>query len=613
MTTYTLNPNATWLAVYNLNTGTMPTNNVVFSELTADIWKNDTSITLKTGEWALFTWWMVATIEQLQDDWKTATAREVVLISWINGDTLTITRWYEKCVMNDTATPKVMWNEKQTFTSWARISVYVSKALLNWVQTRLAQVNCPCNTQVYNDSLAISSCVANNCDDWRDKLYSEKARRCYNDCWFGDWSDWDCVITQNTFLCANCDYNFKNLTICKNVLVRFMWAWTPRINVQRRFCNMWTIDLRWWTFVWACSKVDWITGCTVSNNACSTCYNAMCYGCWWAWWSWYTNWTAWANATTSWWWVWWNGGCWLSWNVRYIWNYEWREEYTCSPWACWWSANWNNGWCGWVGWSAWWDAYCWYYPQGRWWGGWWGGWWWYFEWNWWDWWAPWYAVYNVCRYSNWWNWWNGWIWWKGWKWWWPWTALHNYCSFSYCYNNGWNGWNWYIGWDWWRWDDMLCYAHWNWWNGWRWVVCWWNGADSWKSNSNRPNNFHAWNWWQAINNMYWLILHACEYYNCCIMAKGWDWWRWWNAIASDWSWQWSTHWASWWCGWCGGCGANGWHVSVAYVKLLNLWSINTSKWLWWKGWCNRCVYDCITYCADWTDWAEWWNKVIKPF
>ena len=40
MTTYCLDPNYTWLAVYNLNTATMPTNNVVFSELIADLSAN---------------------------------------------------------------------------------------------------------------------------------------------------------------------------------------------------------------------------------------------------------------------------------------------------------------------------------------------------------------------------------------------------------------------------------------------------------------------------------------------------------------------------------------------------------------------------------------------
>ena len=48
MTTYCLDPNETWLAVYTLNTATMPTNNVVFSNITADISASATSITVKT-------------------------------------------------------------------------------------------------------------------------------------------------------------------------------------------------------------------------------------------------------------------------------------------------------------------------------------------------------------------------------------------------------------------------------------------------------------------------------------------------------------------------------------------------------------------------------------
>ena len=605
MTTYTLNPNATWLAVYNLNTGTMPTNNVVFSELTADIWKNDTSITLKTGEWALFTWWMVATIEQLQDDWKTATAREVVLISWINGDTLTITRWYEKCVMNDTATPKVMWNEKQTFTSWARISVYVSKALLNWVQTRLAQVNCPCNTQVYNDSLAISSCVANNCDDWRDKLYSEKARRCYNDCWFWDWSDWDCVITQNTFLCANCDYNFRNLTICSWVLVRFEWQGVPRINVQRKFCNLWTIDLRWWTFVWACSKTDWLTGCSVWNNACAVCYNAMCWWCWWSWWWGYWSWTSWANASWNSWWAWWNWGCWYEWHYCRCWSY-----WTVEQWNCWSPAVWCNGWkWGKWYWPASWECDCWTIIGYDWWG--WWGWGWAPYGNGWDWWNAWAAGWYGCFRGCWGNGWNSWIWWTGWKWGdgWNWTWNCNNWFIS------WNGWNWgngYIGWNGWRNAASNYHGSWNAWHGWKWIICWWQWADRIEHDYMINGCSRAWNGWMAINNMYWLIIHACEYYNYCIMAKGWDWWRWWDAP----NWQWSSSWSRWntWGYWgCGANGANGWHISVAYIKLLQGWTVNVSKWLWWRWWYNNCAYGCTTQQPGWADWSDWRYKICKPF
>ena len=317
MTTYCLNPNETRLAVYNLNTWTMPTNNIVFSHITANLSNSATSIAITSWEWALFTWWMIATIEQLNSDWK-ATAREVVLISWINWNTLSIVRWYEKCVMNDLASPKVLWNTPQTFTSWAKISVYISRALLNWVQTRLQQINCPCNTCVYNQALEVSSCVLNNCDDRRDKLLETKACCCYNDKWFWSWCDWDCTMSWNVFLCANREYEFNNLTIEEWACVRFEWQWVPTIRVKKCFCNMWVIDLRWWTFVWCCSATDVYSSTTVWNNADSTAYNSMCFWCWWIWWSW---WCVWWNATSNCWWDWWNAQNWCA-----------REPATCADW-----------------------------------------------------------------------------------------------------------------------------------------------------------------------------------------------------------------------------------------------------------------------------------------
>ena len=586
MTTYCLNPNETWLAVYNLNTGTMPTNNVVFSEITANLTANATSITVKTGEGALFTQWMIATLEQLQADWKTATAREVVLISWISWDTLTLTRWYENCVMNDTASPKVLWNTKQAFTSWARISVYVSRALLNGVQTRLQQVNCPCNTCVYNQEMALTSCIANNCDDWRDALYKEKARRCYNDCWFWDWSLWDCVISEDAFLCANCNYNFKNLTICSWVLVRFRWAGTPRINVQRKFCNMWTIDLRWWDYVWACSKKDCITGCTVSNNYCSACYNAMWFGCGWAWWWWwYCSGCNWWNATWSWWWAWW---AWWDWYYCYVSSRGCVEQWVIDWWT-WSPAEWYNWWR----WGDWASNSMWgcnISSNRVWWGwGWWG---WYLTWNWWNWWNAWYNYKGHVDWI-WWSGWNGWIFGRWWDWG-RWSYTCNSCS--YTWNHWWgNWWNWRMWWNWW---DTWCYScwwSWTWWNWWKWVVCWWAW---WYS---QHSTWKAGNWWDAINNMYGLIIHACEYYNSCVEAQWWKWGNWWNA-------WWYQSWSNTWFAGNWGNGANGWKVSVVYVKLLQTWAININGWSWWAKWT-------WTH-GDWVAWSSWTAgrcKICKIF
>ena len=548
----------------------MPTKNVVRSTLTANLSNAWTTITITPWEASLFEIWVIATIEQLNVEWK-ATAREVVSIVWINWDTLTIVRWYENCVMDDTATPKELWNTPQSFTAWAKISVYISRALLNWVQVRLKDYNLPCNISVYNQEMVLTQCIANNCDDWRDALYNEKIRRCYNDCWFWDWSDWDCVIETDTFLNANCNYNFKNLTICSWVLVRFCWAGIPRINVQRKFCNMGTIDLRGWTYVWGCSKVDCITGCTVSNNYCQAEYNALCLGCGWAWWS--DDWKAGCNATNGCWWKWWKWGC---------------------DWAEWADPSWYNWGNGATWWSYWWGTY----SCGWWWG---WGWGWYWTWNWGRWWDWWYS-YKWVLYANWWDWGNGWIWWRWWDWWTWWWSNNSYTSTNHAF--GWHWGNGYMWWNWWNWGNYSADRQWTealcggkWWN---WIICWWNAGISFHSTWTRGH------WGCAINNMYGLIIHACEYYNNCIEAR---WGCWWNWSSED-GFQSST----WHTPWDWGCWANGWKVSVAYIKLLQAWNVNVAWWCWWKWGCAYCKswWDYVRW-VDWANWNAWRSKTCKLF
>ena len=554
MTTYCLNPNETWLAVYTLNTATMPTNNVVFSDLIADLSASWTSATIKSWEWAMFEVWMIATIEQLNSEWK-ATAREVILINGITDNVLSITRWYEKCVQDDTATPKALWNTPKAFTTWARISVYVSKALLSGVQTRLQQVNCPCNTSVYNQALAMTNEIDSCCDNWRAKLYDKLSCKCWYSSVFGSWCDGDCVISWEVFLCANKTYEFNNLTINAWARVRFEWQWVPKIRVRNRFINNWIIDTRWWQCTWACSFSEQVTWTTISNL--STNWNPFA---WWnGWWSAGDHcygdpgaWKPWCNGNINWWWAGWDAcNCWT--------------DATC---GC--PADWFNGW---TGWNGWWRTY-----TGWWWG---GGWWWWWRfgngWNWWRWWA-----YRYDYWYNGWRWWNGWnagYWWTGWNWW-------DRCS-QWAYNFWWHWWNWYIWWNWTSWWNGGCWVI-QWWNGW-WApsICWWSG----------------WKWWDAVNNTFWILLTAriLDNSNGKICSK------WWNG-GNGWNWNWSnccTWYTNWWQWWNG---ANGWCVIMIYWNSVKTWTIDVS---WWSGWTWWCTYACHCREASGSNGTAWSYKVCK--
>ena len=546
----------------------MPTKNVVFSHITANLSANWTSIDITAWEWAMFQSWMIATIEQLNSEWK-ATAREVVLINWVSTDTLSITRAYEKCVMDDTASPKVMWNTKQSFTTWAKISVYVSKALLNWVQTRLSQVNCPCNTSVLNQALAMTSEIDCCCDNWREKLYDKLACKCwYRNCVFWTGCDWDLVVNSecldekwNYFLCANKVYEFNNLTIEEWATIRFEWQWVPIIRVRGRFINNWVIDMRWWACTWACCFVDDVSWATIQNSSCNWSPCAWWTGwasawdhCYWDPWAWKTG----CNWTATCWWAWWDA-C---------------SSSQCACCGC--PADWLNGWAWW---HWWWRTY-----SGWWWGG--GWWWWWRYWNGWTWWTWWNYEY---WYESWngWSWGNSWNFWTWWTWWWSWWS----------WSSWWAGWKWFIWWKWWNWL-------WNWWNGWDWVLQGWTG---WNSTSICGQVW--WTGWNAINNMFWLLLSARIFNNAdwVICSKGWNGWDWWN-------WTWSncnTRFSCWWHGWNWadwGC------VVIVYWNSVEQWNIDIqgwNGWLWWRTYAS--TYQCQWQHreASWSNGCAWSFKICR--
>ena len=607
MTTYCLNPNETWLAVYTLNTATMPTNNVVFSELIADLSANWTSAIIKAWEWSLFEVWMIATIEQLSSDGKTATKREVVSITWITDNVLTITRWYEKCVQDDTATPKTLWNTAQAFTTWARISVYVSKALLNWVQTRIEQVNNPHLIQTECCRVTVCNRLMNSCDCWKQCI-EVLNQQCFTNWWFGSWCDGDCVMTWNVYLCANRVYQFENLTICPWAVVRFEWQWVPQIKVYNKFINNWTIDTRAW----------FVKNCCCSKNVVYAWLNTCAKGCWdnanivpwtfWTWWKWVPSsrwcdtwtgremWCPWccASSSTCWWawWKWWDNyayccGCWKPWyewcpasweNWWAWWSWRWYDMLTWwdklggGGWWWWWAWRFWNGWAWWNWATWWWSTWAWAYGGGWWWN-WWNSW---LRWhggNWWQWWYGWPT-------TMWWHWWNGWDWYTGWTWWNGWTSARQSWWNTACWWTGGNGWDWIVCW-------------WRWWKPWYW--CWW-----WQT---------GWNWWNAITNIYWLIMNVrCPSWNWKIVAC---WWYGWDGASACESGDWYIMWTggNWWNG------ADWWQVVYIYQE----WTpeqILVNGWAWWKWWCWK--YYCSAYCTwywtdwcDWTAWNDWWKCIYQ--
>lgn len=323
------------------------------------------------------------------------------------------------------------------------------------------------------------------------------------DC-FGDGSDGGCIIYNDSFLCADREYNFTNLVVCDGATLRFWGQWVPRIKVRWCLFNFGTIDTRGMTYVWECNMVDSNTGCTIENKYCCSQYvNSLSNWCW-KWWG--SSAQNWCNWVTNCWWAWWNGiwcGC-----------------------SAWWSAvgyNWWEWWCG-----------VWYWSQYWYWWGWWG---WYVSGNWGKWGEAKYTASNDYNgYARAWNWGNWWCWWDGWE------ACANWNSAAAIWN--WWVWgNWYVcGGRWWdsrtSWSyGIACWG--NWWDAITNVYWLYIEARIVVNNIIDSSGWKWWDWWCGNGNTW---------------CWG-NWWRWWcggqvvmvyNKLR-----EWGCVKVNWWCGWCG--------------------------------------------------------------
>lgn len=528
------------------------------SELTANVGVLATTISITAWEWVLWENNMVACLEHYE--WEICTKREIIKITAKNNDTFTITRWFAVCIMNDQTKQQGQWS--QEFVVGDYLSLYLSKeiweSLTTWIttnetniQTMVARINAP------------RTCINNCCQSWKNAIDTAYNTKCGGNAGFGTGADGDCVITEDTFLCANREYNFNNLTICPNVLVRFEWSGVPTINVWDKFINCGCIELKA-PYVSNTSQIDcWLEkGCTICNQY--TNWGACCGGaggCNNTWWVSGCPWCPW-NSTT--WWYGWAGGDWTPWCPP-TWCNGWT--WACPKNCCNWYGWWWGGWWAWRYWNGWTGGH--------------GG----FYWQQWDW-SHWWDGGNSGLY---WTWWTGGVWWWVYSWWIRWIA--------------WKWWNWYFGGKWWNWWSR--WTPWAWWCG---VIKWWDGGDAgWNQSCN------GWTWWNAITNVYGFHLNARNIWNNCVNAR---WWNGWNGGNGCWS-SCDTRFAYGWAGWNG---ANGGQMIISYdcMHEQGCFDVRGGEW-WLGGWTYACKWEWIprpSREASWTDWTNGWavfRSVNNPY
>lgn len=516
------------------------------SEIVWSVSANDSTVSITPGEWVLRASNTVACLEHYENE--ICTKREVIKITSISDNILTITRSFAVCVMNDKT--KAKGDTAFSFDEWDFLSMYLSKELRESLTDWVGENQTAYETMLEN--LAVPRTCINNCLTTRQSAIDTAYRtKFWGVAWFWNGSDWDCVISEDTFLDAWREYNFRNLTICPDVLVRFEGAGVPTINVRDKFCNLWTIELkapyvsdssilenRCITWKTICNKTnDWGACCGGAGGTVPTCDAHKGYdGC---------PWTA-----DSWWY---GGGSYCR----------------CWPFCpIWWAPDWLNWW-------RWGDAAP--ATMGYWWGwGWWWGWRW---WNWWRWWDGWRS--DTCL-PRWWDWWNSWLYWTGWKGWEWWRE----CCHSERYWYSWNWWNGYYWWEWW--ESYSCYGGVYAWTGWKWVIKWW----TWWCARNCCQS-SAWQGGDAITNVYWFHLNARNIWNNCVNARWWEWGKWWRWIGSV------GCCALWWIGWDG---ANGWQMIINYRCIFVEWCFDVRWGAWWCGWYSSAT---CSYAQSWKDWKDW--------
>lgn len=630
--------------------------NNVFAELDAPLWSLATTVQLKTWQWARrwSTFPILATLENFDGNGKVL-KREIVRITAISWDNLTIVRWVAPCPSSDDDNTQS--TNTYSFNADDKISLYITKEHFDKIGDWFTNVD-----NSFDDVY----------ENWTDQL------RTYQTTWlwievkpwkvlvwsaYYDFEWWELTLTDNAtnyveinsswILVSNTtDWNDKNVKIAKVIT-----SWWQITSIED-----WRLATIWWEVGWVniheltekktlAKDDEFIIADSenIYNNKKITAWSifldtwdwsdwdcvidwAYCYMCakeWhfdnlticdWATLRFCGDWplilkvknclcnlwkidTRWFPKDDYWFYYHWYGRVWQVKNKIWACPVCWPRD---CPWFGWgvkwedtgvccrgwnWWASWQD-WCSWCWWGAWW---CW--ASCAWWGG-WGGW---------------GSALNWLNATTWIGW-DGWAscaWWNG-----GWWGYGKLCGW-----NGWFGWNgagwWSLPWHWWDWGDWYCCQWWNGWNGWwhfcSWYTnrswqfpwCWgkwwnsyygnaWNWGNGWVSRTNTEADCYSWKDWRWNNGWKWWDSYYWNWWN---WGNAWDIKYWWGSKAGEWG---LSYWWNGWRWWNWRC----WKWGDSYFE--NWWdSCNESGWssVWWKYGLLIVAKNIYNTCID----AHWWN------
>lgn len=138
--------------------------NALETLLVGNIWTSDTLLTITTGEWAMFPSNNTSLVLEQFNVSGVCFKREIVNLTWKSGDILTVTRAYEECVQDDTATPKTITQNALSFNldQWVvKISQYITAKIIDDIETTIVDIETKLNNFISSLIAPISTGSAN--------------------------------------------------------------------------------------------------------------------------------------------------------------------------------------------------------------------------------------------------------------------------------------------------------------------------------------------------------------------------------------------------------------------------------------------------------------------
>lgn len=114
------------------------TQNNVYSYLAMALSADAT--TLQVNDWEIFPWTFpfILTLEHYDDDWN-CVKREIVKATDRDWNTITVVRWFEVCVADDTANPKTLQQSPFNFVAGDSVSLTLTSELVTDIQNEITR------------------------------------------------------------------------------------------------------------------------------------------------------------------------------------------------------------------------------------------------------------------------------------------------------------------------------------------------------------------------------------------------------------------------------------------------------------------------------------------